>query len=103
MGLTTDVTIFEAKVCKSIFILHDLLLFTKKTHLHKEKLLSKCIILVGRVLSLLLKCTHFNDGLTQEIVRLPCKLLAEFRLQVVVFVPHSHLYPVRRIVALTRK
>lgn len=30
MGLTTDVTIFEAKVCKSIFILHDLLLFTKK-------------------------------------------------------------------------
>ena len=44
--------------------------------------------------------SDLDDGLTQEVVRLPLELLLHARLDVVVLVPHAHLDAVRRVVAL---
>ena len=41
---------------------------------------------------------HLDDGLTEEVVRLPCQLLSQSSLEVVVLVPDSHFDPVARVV-----
>lgn len=43
---------------------------------------------------------HLDDRLTEEIVALPRQFLPQLRLQIVVLVPHSHFYPVGRVMAL---
>lgn len=43
-----------------------------------------------------------DDGLAQEVVRLPLKLLLHAGLDVVVLVPHSHLDAVRGVVAFAK-
>lgn len=44
---------------------------------------------------------NFNDCLPQEIIRLAFQPLLDTRLDVIIFIPHSHLDPVRGIMALT--
>jgi hypothetical protein len=43
---------------------------------------------------------HLDDGLAEEVVRLPGQLLAQFGLEVVVLIPHAHLDAVGRVVTL---
>ena len=43
---------------------------------------------------------HLDDGLAEEVVRLPGQLLAQLGLEVIVLVPHAHLDAVGRVVAL---
>ena len=43
---------------------------------------------------------HFDDGLPEKVVRLLFEMLLHPRLDVIVLIPHSHLNPVRGIVAL---
>lgn len=46
------------------------------------------------------ECSHFNDGLSQKIIRLPFKFLLHARLDVIVFVPNAHFDSVRGVVTL---
>ena len=47
------------------------------------------------------KSPHLDDGLAEKVVRLAGKLLPHFRLEVVIFVPHAHFDPIRRVVTFT--
>lgn len=46
------------------------------------------------------ECPNLDDGLPEEVVALPRQFLPQLRFQIVIFVPHSDLDPIGRIVAL---
>lgn len=43
-----------------------------------------------------------NNSLAQEVIRLSLELLLYSRLDIIIFIPHTHLDPVRRVVTFTR-
>jgi hypothetical protein len=47
--------------------------------------------------------TDLNDCLSKEVIRLPCELLPEPGLEVIVLVPDPDLDPVAGVVALAEK
>jgi hypothetical protein len=46
---------------------------------------------------------HFNDSLTQEVVRLSRELLTQFALQIIVFIPHSHFDSIGGVMAFAEE